>query len=178
MPKRRPRTPRSLFRRRLVSPTSIAGSFAIRTTASSNSPTCSANHRQIARAVRAGIGSGRLIALTGPIGVGKTVFLHCLQDDIASEKEGDRGREPLGRCRAHHPARSNARIVFAGLRPGSSPRAWEYLGNQRLGVAAGARSTAAASFGVRASVGSRLVWVYAVHTRATSSRASAPTAVA
>ena len=45
------------------------------------------NHRQIARAVRAGLGSGRLIAITGPIGVGKTVFLHRLQDDIASEKK-------------------------------------------------------------------------------------------
>ena len=40
-----------------------------------------------ARAVRAGLGSGRLIAITGPIGVGKTVFLHRLQDDIASEKK-------------------------------------------------------------------------------------------
>ena len=45
------------------------------------------NHRQIARAVRAGLGSGRLIAITGPIGVGKTVFLHRLQDEIASEKK-------------------------------------------------------------------------------------------
>ena len=35
------------------------------------------NHRQIARAVRAGLGSGRLIAITGPIGVGKTVFLRA-----------------------------------------------------------------------------------------------------
>ncbi len=45
------------------------------------------NHRQIARTVRAGLGSGRLIAITGPIGVGKTVFLHRLQDEIASEKK-------------------------------------------------------------------------------------------
>ena len=45
------------------------------------------NHRQIGRAVRAGLGSGRLIAITGPIGVGKTVFLHRLQDEIASEKK-------------------------------------------------------------------------------------------
>ena len=28
-----------------------------------------------------------LIAITGPIGVGKTVFLHRLQDEIASEKK-------------------------------------------------------------------------------------------
>ena len=45
------------------------------------------NHRQIARAVRAGLGSGRLIAITGPVGIGKTVFLHRLQDSIASEKK-------------------------------------------------------------------------------------------
>ena len=45
------------------------------------------NHRQIARAVRAGLGSGRLIVITGPIGIGKTVFLHRLQDAIASEKK-------------------------------------------------------------------------------------------
>ena len=45
------------------------------------------NHRQIARAVRAGLGSGRLIAITGPIGVGKTVFLHHLQDEIAGERK-------------------------------------------------------------------------------------------
>ena len=44
-------------------------------------------HRQIAHAVRAVLGSGRLIAITGPIGVGKTVFLHRLQDEIASEKK-------------------------------------------------------------------------------------------
>ena len=45
------------------------------------------NHRQIGRAVRAGLGSGRLIAITGPIGVGKTVFLHRLQDEIARENK-------------------------------------------------------------------------------------------
>ena len=45
------------------------------------------NHRQIGRAVRAGLGSGRLIAITGPVGVGKTVFLHRLQDEIASESK-------------------------------------------------------------------------------------------
>ena len=45
------------------------------------------NHRQIARAVRAGLGSGRLIAITGPIGVGKTVFLHRLRDEIAGERK-------------------------------------------------------------------------------------------
>lgn len=45
------------------------------------------NHRQIARAVRAGLGMGRLIAITGPIGIGKTVFLHRLQDEIAREKK-------------------------------------------------------------------------------------------
>ena len=44
------------------------------------------NHRLIAGAVRTGLGSGRLIAITGPVGVGKTVFLHRLQDEIASEK--------------------------------------------------------------------------------------------
>ena len=45
------------------------------------------NHRQIARAPRAGLGSGRLIAITGPVGIGKTVFLHRLQDAIASENK-------------------------------------------------------------------------------------------
>ena len=45
------------------------------------------NHRQIAHAVRAGLGAGRLIAITGPIGVGKTVFLHRLQDEIAKERK-------------------------------------------------------------------------------------------
>ena len=45
------------------------------------------NHRQIASSVRIGLGSGRLIAITGPIGVGKTLFLHRLQDAIASEKK-------------------------------------------------------------------------------------------
>ena len=43
-------------------------------------------HRRIGDAVRTGLGSGRLIAITGPVGVGKTVFLHSLQDEIASEK--------------------------------------------------------------------------------------------
>ena len=37
--------------------------------------------------MRAGLGSGRLIVITGPIGIGKTVFLHRLQDAIASEKK-------------------------------------------------------------------------------------------
>ena len=46
------------------------------------------NHRQIGRAARAGLGAGRLIAITGPIGVGKTVFLHRLQDEIAQREEG------------------------------------------------------------------------------------------
>ena len=45
------------------------------------------NHRQIGRAVRTGLGSGRLIAITGPIGAGKTVFLHRLQDEIAGERK-------------------------------------------------------------------------------------------
>ena len=40
------------------------------------------NHRQIGRAVRAGLGAGRLVAITGPVGVGKTLFLHHLQDEI------------------------------------------------------------------------------------------------
>lgn len=44
-------------------------------------------HRQIGRAVRGGIGSGRLIAVTGPVGVGKTVFLHRLQDEIEKERK-------------------------------------------------------------------------------------------
>jgi type II secretory pathway predicted ATPase ExeA len=44
-------------------------------------------HRQIGRAVRGGIGSGRLIAVTGPVGVGKTVFLHRLQDEIEQERK-------------------------------------------------------------------------------------------
>ncbi len=44
------------------------------------------DHRRIGGAVRTGLGSGRLIAITGPVGVGKTVFLHRLQDEIASEK--------------------------------------------------------------------------------------------
>ena len=43
------------------------------------------NHRQIQRAVQSALNSGRLIAITGPIGVGKTVFLHRLQDEIAKE---------------------------------------------------------------------------------------------
>ena len=45
------------------------------------------NHRRITTAVRRGLGSGRLIAITGPVGVGKTVFLHRLQDTIAGEKK-------------------------------------------------------------------------------------------
>lgn len=45
------------------------------------------NHRQIAQSVRTGLGSGRLIAITGPVGIGKTVFLHRLQDEIAREKK-------------------------------------------------------------------------------------------
>ncbi len=45
------------------------------------------NHRQITHTVRAGIGTGRLIAVTGPVGIGKTVFLHRLQDEIAREKK-------------------------------------------------------------------------------------------
>ena len=62
------------------------------------------NHRQIARAVRAGLGSGRLIAITGPIGVGKTVFLHRLQDDISMRTccSTFSSRERT-RCRRHAP---------------------------------------------------------------------------
>lgn len=45
------------------------------------------NHKQIGRVVRVGLGDGRLIAITGPIGIGKTVFLHRLQDEIAREKK-------------------------------------------------------------------------------------------
>ncbi|KIC39817.1 ATPase AAA [Ruegeria sp. ANG-R] len=45
------------------------------------------NHRRITHAVRSGLGSGRLVAITGPVGIGKTVFLHRLQDEIAREKK-------------------------------------------------------------------------------------------
>ena len=50
------------------------------------------NHRQIGRAVRAGLGSGRLIAITGPIGVGKTVttvptLIAALFYDLSPEKD-------------------------------------------------------------------------------------------
>jgi type II secretory pathway predicted ATPase ExeA len=44
------------------------------------------NHRQLGRAIRAGLGSGRLIAVTGPIGVGKTMFLNRLLEDVGREK--------------------------------------------------------------------------------------------
>lgn len=44
-------------------------------------------HRQIARALRGGLGSGRLIAIAGPIGVGKTMFLHRLQREITKERK-------------------------------------------------------------------------------------------
>jgi len=46
----------------------------------------SENHRQLGRAIRAGLGSGRLIAVTGPIGIGKTMFLGRLLGEIAQEK--------------------------------------------------------------------------------------------
>lgn len=45
------------------------------------------NHRRITHAVRLGLGSGRLVAITGPVGIGKTVFLYRLQDEIAREKK-------------------------------------------------------------------------------------------
>ena len=45
------------------------------------------NHRQIAQTLRVGIGAGRLIAVTGPIGIGKTMFMHRLQDAVAEEKK-------------------------------------------------------------------------------------------
>lgn len=45
------------------------------------------NHRRITHAVRSGLGSGRLVAITGPVGIGKTVFLHRMQDEIAREKK-------------------------------------------------------------------------------------------
>ncbi len=44
-------------------------------------------HRQIARALRGGLGSGRLIAIAGLIGVGKTMFLNRLQREITKEKK-------------------------------------------------------------------------------------------
>ena len=44
-------------------------------------------HRQIARALRGGLGSGRLIAIAGPVGVGKTMFLHRLQREITKERK-------------------------------------------------------------------------------------------
>ena len=50
------------------------------------------NHRRITHAVRSGLGSGRLVAITGPVGIGKTVFLHRMQDEIFSvafNYEGD-----------------------------------------------------------------------------------------
>ncbi|KZL23846.1 AAA family ATPase [Pseudovibrio sp. Ad37] len=45
------------------------------------------NHLQIGKAVRSSLGAGRLIAITGPIGIGKTVFLQRLQDEIAKERK-------------------------------------------------------------------------------------------
>ena len=45
------------------------------------------NHRRITTAVSLGLGSGRLIAITGPVGVGKTVFLERLQAAIAADKK-------------------------------------------------------------------------------------------
>ena len=45
------------------------------------------SHRQISQTVRGGLASGRLIAITGPVGVGKTRFLHRLQGEIAAEKK-------------------------------------------------------------------------------------------
>ena len=45
------------------------------------------NHRRIGRAVRAGLGSGRLISNTGSISIGKTVFLNCLQDELVRENK-------------------------------------------------------------------------------------------
>jgi len=45
------------------------------------------NHAQITHAVRSGLASGRLIAITGPVGVGKTAYLHRMQDAIAKEKK-------------------------------------------------------------------------------------------
>lgn len=45
------------------------------------------NHAQIAHAVRSGLTSGRLIAITGPVGIGKTAYLHRMQDEIAKERK-------------------------------------------------------------------------------------------
>ena len=45
------------------------------------------NHRHLAQTLRIGIGAGRLIAVTGPIGIGKTVFMTRLQDAVAAEKK-------------------------------------------------------------------------------------------
>jgi len=67
-------------------------------------------HRQIARAVRAGVGSGRLIALAGPIGVGKTVFLHRLQEEIEKER-----RVIVARSLAVDKARTTVPTLIAAL---------------------------------------------------------------
>ena len=45
------------------------------------------NHRHLAQTLRIGIGAGRLIAVTGPIGIGKTEFITRLQDVVAAEKK-------------------------------------------------------------------------------------------
>ena len=77
--------------------------------------------------VRAVLGSGRLIAITGPSGVGETVFVDRLQDEIASEMEvtlryahlaegGHRGRGGAGR-RGESP-NDSAQVPA----PGEAPR--------------------------------------------------------
>ena len=47
---------------------------------------------QIGRAVHAGLGSGRLIAITDPIGLGKTVFLHCWRESVEPSWSGQQVR--------------------------------------------------------------------------------------
>jgi len=68
------------------------------------------NHRQIQRAVRSALSSGRLIAITGPVGVGKTVFLYRLQDEIAKE-----GKVIVARSLAVDKARATVPTLITAL---------------------------------------------------------------
>lgn len=61
------------------------------------------HHRQLIKDVKASILAGRLVAVAGVVGSGKTVLLRRIQDKLTRDGRVRHGlEEPLGGQRPHH----------------------------------------------------------------------------
>ena len=70
------------------------------------------HHRQTCREVRAAILAGRLVAVSGMIGLGKTALLRHLQADLARENKVVVARSLLSRAGAHHGRHAHRGLVL------------------------------------------------------------------